>query len=181
MARPKQAPKSTAARTAEKKAAAAAAAADEDVEVPQEQQPLTVLPGDDDNTNAAVSAKKAKKLRKPRTASGKPRKPHRFRSGTVALREIRRFQKSTELLMRRAPFNRLVREIAQDYKTDCRFRAAAIHALQEAAEAFIVEIFQDTNLNAIHSKRITIMAKDMLLARRIGSTAHGVADMNRTA
>jgi hypothetical protein len=66
--------------------------------------------------------------------SGGIKKPHRYRPGTVALREIRRFQKSTELLIRKLPFQRLVREIAQDFKTDLRFQSAAVAALQEAAE-----------------------------------------------
>merc|ERR1719206_1154251 len=65
-------------------------------------------------------------------------KPHRYRPGTVALREIRRYQKSTELLIRKLPFQRLVREIAQDFKTDLRFQSAAIGALQEASEAYLV-------------------------------------------
>ena len=95
------------------------------------------------------------------------RKPHRFRPGTVALREIRRYQKSTELLIRKLPFQRLVREIAQDFKTELRFQAAAIAAFQEAAEAYLVGLFEDTNLCAIHAKRVTIMPKDMQLARRI--------------
>lgn len=95
------------------------------------------------------------------------RKPHRFRPGTVALREIRKYQKGTELLIRRLPFQRLVREIAQDIKNDVRFQSAAILALQEAAEAYLVSLFQDTNLAAIHAKRVTIMPKDLQLARRI--------------
>lgn len=85
----------------------------------------------------------------------------------VALREIRRYQKSTELLIRKLPFQRLVREIAQDFKTDLRFQSAAIGALQEAAEAYLVGLFEDTNLCAIHAKRVTIMPKDIQLARRI--------------
>lgn len=95
------------------------------------------------------------------------RKPHRYRPGTVALREIRKYQKSTELLIRRLPFQRLVREIAQDIKTDCRFQSTAILALQEASEAYLVGLFEDTNLCAIHAKRVTIMPKDIQLARRI--------------
>uniref|UniRef100_A0A8C4UUY7 H3.3 histone A n=1 Tax=Falco tinnunculus TaxID=100819 RepID=A0A8C4UUY7_FALTI len=87
--------------------------------------------------------------------------------GTVALREIRRYQKSTELLIRKLPFQRLVREIAQDFKTDLRFQSAAIGALQEASEAYLVGLFEDTNLCAIHAKRVTIMPKDIQLARRI--------------
>ena len=98
---------------------------------------------------------------------GGVKKPHRFRPGTVALREIRRYQKSTELLIRRLPFQRLVREIAQDYKTDLRFQSSAIAALQEAAEAYLVGLFEDSNLCAIHAKRVTIMPKDIQLARRI--------------
>lgn len=98
---------------------------------------------------------------------GGVKKPHRYRPGTVALREIRRYQKSTELLIRKLPFQRLVREIAQDFKTDLRFQSAAIGALQEASEAYLVGLFEDTNLCAIHAKRVTIMPKDIQLARRI--------------
>jgi histone H3 len=88
--------------------------------------------------------------------TGGIKKPHRFRPGTVALREIRRYQKSTELLIRKLPFQRLVREIAQDFKTDLRFQSAAIGALQEASEAYLVSLFEDTNLCAIHAKRVTV-------------------------
>ncbi len=98
---------------------------------------------------------------------GAVNKPHRYRPGTVALREIRKYQKGTELLIRKLPFQRLVREIAQDFSTDLRFQSTAILALQEAAEAFLVGLFEDTNLCAIHAKRVTIMPKDMQLARRI--------------
>ena len=95
------------------------------------------------------------------------RKPHRFRPGTIALREIRKFQKSTELLIRKLPFQRLVREIASDFKTDLNFQSQAILALQEASEAYLVGLFEDSNLCAIHAKRVTIMPKDIQLARRI--------------
>ena len=95
------------------------------------------------------------------------KKTHRFRPGTVALREIRRYQKSTELLVRKLPFQRLVREIAQEFKTDLRFQSSAVLALQEASESYMVGLFEDTNLCAIHAKRVTIMPKDMQLARRI--------------
>ena len=100
-------------------------------------------------------------------ATGGVKKPHRYRPGTVALREIRKYQKSTELLIRKLPFGRLVREIAQGFKTDLRFQSAAVMALQEAAEAYLVHLFEDTNLAAIHAKRVTIMPKDIQLARRI--------------
>ena len=95
------------------------------------------------------------------------KKPRRYRPGTVALKEIRRYQKSTELLIRKLPFQRLVREIAQDCMADLRFQSSAILALQEAAEAYLVGLFEDTNLCAVHAKRVTIMPKDMQLARRI--------------
>ena len=95
------------------------------------------------------------------------KKAHRFRPGTVALREIRKYQKTTELLIKKAPFQRLVREVTQDFKSDLRFQSAAIMALQEASESYLVGLFEDTNLCAIHARRVTIMPKDMQLARRI--------------
>jgi histone H3 len=114
-----------------------------------------------------VASKQARKSSASAASSGGIKKPHRFRPGTVALREIRRYQKSTELLIRKLPFQRLVREIAQDFKTDLRFQASAVMALQEAAEAYLVGLFEDSNLCAIHAKRVTIMPKDIQLARRI--------------
>ncbi|MCD7454139.1 5-hydroxytryptamine receptor 2A [Datura stramonium] len=108
-----------------------------------------------------------KDARKSAPATGGVKKPHRFRPGTVALREIRKYQKSTELLIRKLPFQRLVREIAQDFKTDLRFQSFVVAALQEAAEAYLVVLFKDTNLYAIHAKRVTIMPKDIQLAKRI--------------
>ena len=108
-----------------------------------------------------------KAARKQAPATGGVKKPRRNRPGTVALRQIRRYQKSTELLVRKLPFQRLVREIAQDYKTDLRFQSTAVMALQEATEAYLVGLFEDTNLCAIHAKRVTVMPKDMQLARRI--------------
>ncbi|XP_053346410.1 uncharacterized protein LOC128516128 isoform X1 [Clarias gariepinus] len=92
-----------------------------------------------------------KAARKSAPATGGVKKPHRYRPGTVALREIRRYQKSTELLIRKLPFQRLVREIAQDFKTDLRFQSSAVMALQEASEAYLVGLFEDTNLCAIHA------------------------------
>jgi histone H3 len=137
-----------------------------------------------------------KAARKSAPAAGGVKKPHRYRPGTVALREIRRYQKSTDLLIRKrkqyfdlqcacaivlfdltshsspfatgtVPFQRLVREIAQDFKGDLRFQGSAVLALQESAEAYLVGLFEDTNLCAIHAKRVTIMPKDIQLARRI--------------
>lgn len=142
--------------------------------------------------------------RKSAPTAGGVKKPHRYRPGTVALREIRKYQKSTDLLLRKLPFQRLVREIAQDFKNDLRFQSTAILALQEASEAYLVGLFEgtgrtecsecfvllflfvlcsdvccfsflcfvvlDTNLCAIHAKRVTIMPKDIQLARRIRGT-----------
>jgi histone H3 len=114
-----------------------------------------------------------KAARKMAPTKGGVKKPHRFRPGTVALREIRRYQKSTDLLIRKAPFQRLIREIAQDFKTDLRFQSSAVLALQEASEAYLVGLFEDTNLCAIHAKRVTIMPRDIQLARRIrGDQTH---------
>ena len=95
------------------------------------------------------------------------KKPHRFRPGTVALCEICHYQKNTELLIRRLPFQRLVWEIAQDFKTNLRFAVQTMAALQEAAEAYLVGLFEDSNLCAIHAKQVTIMPKDIQLARHI--------------
>ena len=131
--------------------------------------------------DAALAARQ-RKLKAARNGSSGVKKPHRYRPGTVALREIRRYQKSTDLLIRKAPFHRLVREIVQalieerkdDVKTKhdspmdkVRMQSTAILALQEASEAYLVGLFEDVNLCAIHAKRVTIMPKDMQLARRI--------------
>ncbi|KAK2628415.1 hypothetical protein QTJ16_001518 [Diplocarpon rosae] len=98
------------------------------------------------------------------------RKQRRFRPGTKALKEIRQYQKSTDLLITKLPFSRLVREVAMMLRpagTGMRWQSQAIQALQEASEAFLVHLFEDTNLCAIHAKRVTIMQKDIQLARRI--------------
>ncbi|XP_021844018.1 histone H3.3-like [Spinacia oleracea] len=117
-------------------------------------------------TLATKFASQGRKSR-PRPSTGGVKRPHRFRPGTVALREIRKYQKSCEMLIRKLPFQRLVREIAQNFKTDLRFQSHAVLAIQEAAEAYLVGLFEDTNLCAIHAKRVTIMPKDVQLARRI--------------
>ncbi|XP_014662531.1 PREDICTED: histone H3-like [Priapulus caudatus] len=102
--------------------------------------------------------------------SSSAKKPHRYRPGTRALMEIRRFQSTTSLLMRKLPFARVVREIALALShggIGWRWEVNAIRALQEAAEAYLVHLFEDTNLCCIHANRVTIMPKDMQLARRI--------------
>ena len=102
-----------------------------------------------------------------RASACEARTKRRYRPGTVALREIRRYQKSADLLIRKAPFQRLVREIVQDFKIDVRLQSTALLALHEAAEAYLISLFEDTNLCAMHAKRVTIMPKDMRLAKRI--------------
>ncbi|KAF0739426.1 hypothetical protein Ae201684P_009935 [Aphanomyces euteiches] len=99
----------------------------------------------------------------------------RYRNGQKAFLEIRRYQKSTELLLRKLPFARLVREIQLQFSgigQQYRWQAEALLALQEAAEAHLVRIFEDANLCAIHAKRVTIMVKDIQLARRIRGREH---------
>ena len=91
----------------------------------------------------------------------------RFRPGRLALNEIHYFQKHTHLLIRRLPFQCLVREVADSFKTELRWRSSALMALQEACEAYLVWLFEDSNLCAIHAKRVTIMPKDIQLACRI--------------
>ncbi|CAN0877711.1 Histone H3-like centromeric protein CENH3 [Linum grandiflorum] len=99
----------------------------------------------------------------------KQRKKHRFKPGTRALREIRHFQKTIGFLIPVAPFIRLVKMISQEFSSGVnRWQAEALVALQEAAEDFLVHLFEDGMLCAIHAKRITLMKKDMELARRIG-------------
>nr|BAD90788.1 histone 3 [Marchantia polymorpha] len=106
----------------------------------------------------------SKAARKSAPSTGGVKKPHRYKPGTVALREIGRYQKSTELLIRKLPFQRL---IAQDFKSDLRFQSSAIGALQESVESYLVSFLEDTNLCAIHAKRVTIQSKDIQLARRL--------------
>jgi len=111
-------------------------------------------------------------------AEGKIRKKHRFKPGTVALREIRRYQRSTENLVPKLPFQRLVREIAQEQRLvreiagkycpqGIRFKRRALMALQEASEAYLVELFEDTNLITVHRQKCTITPGDLQLALRL--------------
>ena len=123
---------------------------------------------------AAEHAAQAAKKSGVKAQKGGLKRLHRFRPGTLALKEIRRYQKSTELLIWKLPFQRLVHEIANDIDVcpahlhgKIRFQSAAVMALQEASEAYLVGLFEDTNLCAIHAKRVTIMPKDIQLARRI--------------
>jgi histone H3 len=104
------------------------------------------------------------------------RKPHPWRPGTVALREIQKFQKNTDLLIRKAPFQRLVCKIALKFgKSDLRMQSTAVLDLQEAVEYFMVDVFSDTNLCAMHSKCVIIMKKDVVLTCRIQGIPMGRA------
>jgi histone H3 len=105
--------------------------------------------------------------RKSAPATGGVKKPHRYKPGTVALREIKKYQKSTENLIRRLPFQRLVREVANEFKNDLRMQRNALLALQEATEAYLVSLAEDSNLCAIHARRVTLMPKDINLAEKI--------------
>ncbi|XP_052021979.1 histone H3.3A-like [Apodemus sylvaticus] len=118
--------------------------------------------------NASKKQLATKAAHKSAPSTGGVKKLHRFgyRPGTVTLREIR-LSESTELLIRTLPFQRLVREIARDFKTDLRFHSAATGALHEASEACLVGLFEDTNLCVIHAKRVTIMTKNIQLACHI--------------
>ncbi|KAJ5375463.1 Histone-fold [Penicillium concentricum] len=135
-------------------------------------------PADGDGT--PTKARKMKGVNKvaKTTANVQPGDPtptgrrRRYKPGTVALKEIRRYQRSYDLLIAKLPFSRLVREVAldllpADVGAELRWQSFAIQALQEAAEAFLVHLFEDTNLCALHAKRVTIMQKDIQLARRI--------------
>jgi histone H3 len=95
------------------------------------------------------------------------RKPHRFRPGTIALMQIRAYQSTTKLLIRKVPFQSLVRTIAENIKVGLRFQGSAVLALQESVESYIVGLFTDSKMAALHDKRSTVMIKDIQLARRI--------------
>ena len=100
-------------------------------------------------------------------AIGGCKKPHRYRPGTVALHEICKYQKSTDLLLCKLPFQRFVREVTQDNRGGLHFQATALAASQEASKAYLIGLLEDTNLCAIHARRVTIMPKDLQLSRRI--------------
>ena len=121
----------------------------------------------------ASKGKKSLKGMKAKKGVIKPRRivPEKTKSkvkpGTLALREIRKYQATTGLLLGKAPFQRIVREIAQGIRFDLRFQPDAILALQTAGEAYLTRLFEDANLAAIHAKRVTVQPKDFALARRL--------------
>merc|ERR1712094_88056 len=115
----------------------------------------------------AMKSQSGQGPRKALASKAGQKKQKRFRPGTKALREVKKYQKTTELLMRKLPFQRLVREIAHESNADLYFQRQALLALQEATETYLVGVFEDTNLAAIHGKRVTIMPRDLQLARRL--------------
>ena len=128
----------------------------------------TTHPAEMSRTKTTAVAKSSKKASK--AAAGPKKagaKKFRWRPGTVALRQIRKFQKSTDLLLRKAPFQRLVRELATGHKEGLRWQASAVAALQEATESYVTGLLSDSNLCALHAKRVTLMARDLQLARRL--------------
>ncbi|KAM8888501.1 histone H3-like centromeric protein A [Synchiropus picturatus] len=128
-----------------------------------QQRPPSASPVPGPSTSAGHQQRRA-------SAPQSPRKK-KFRPGTKALMEIRKYQKSTDLLLRKAPFARLVREISRSFITEnYMWQVNALLALQEAAEAFLVRLFADANLCAIHAKRVTLFPRDIQLARRIRGT-----------
>ena len=133
------------------------------------QQHRGKVPRKDLTIKAAQKRARQKKKTRQNQEGGRAKK--RYRPGTVALREIRRYQKKTELLIRKLPFQRYCREVAQDVKpssiTNVRFSPLAFDTLQEAAEAYLIGLFEDTVLCCVHAKRVTIQLKDIILARRI--------------
>mmetsp|Transcript_42209 Transcript_42209/g.30916 ORF Transcript_42209/g.30916 Transcript_42209/m.30916 type:complete len:172 (-) Transcript_42209:56-571(-) len=126
--------------------------------------------------NKKVSSKAASstgsKVGKKKTAPAEGGIKRKWKAGTVALREIKRYQKQVHALLPRAPFQRLVRHVCEAIDQEVRFQAAALEALQEACEAYLVGLFEDTQLCAVHANRVTIMKKDMDLARRIRGERH---------
>lgn len=125
-------------------------------------------PRDEAEGRISSASSSSNRPRGPSNAQPRVRRKRRMRPGEKALREIRQYQSSTSLLLRRLPFARLVREIQHGLtRQPYRWQGSAILALQEASEAHLVGLFEDSNLCAIHGKRVTIMPKDMQLARRI--------------
>lgn len=128
------------------------------------------IPAPSGNREGAQEARRVARLQHPVQSAQVAPRHRRHKPGMKALKEIRRYQRSTELLIRKMPFRRLVKEISQDFTANgdpIRMQVSAVEALQEAAESYLVSIFEDTNLCAIHGKRVTIMTRDIQLARRI--------------
>ncbi|TNV75854.1 hypothetical protein FGO68_gene13389 [Halteria grandinella] len=131
---------------------------------------------------SVATGSKASKIEKSRKktapAEGGNKKQRRFRPGTVAIREIKRYQKATTFMLSKAPFQRFIRTICEGIDGQLRFQSQALIALQEAAESYLTGLFEDANLCAIHATRVTVMKKDLDLARRIrGERFHDHRDL----
>ena len=120
-------------------------------------------------TAVAKAPKKEKgaKRKKAKAKQGKVGKKFRWHPGTCALRQIKRYQKTTNVLCRKAPFQRMIRELATSHKEGLRWQASAVMALQEATDSYVTGLLSDSNLCALHGKRVTLMARDLALARRL--------------
>lgn len=122
--------------------------------------------------NKVIRMRKEEEKKKRAENPDLEKKKIKYKPGTVALREIKRYQKSVDILLPRAPFQKVVREITQSIDNDLRFQGAALMAIQEAAESYLVGIFEDSQLCSLHAKRVTVTLADMRLARRIRGDAH---------
>lgn len=103
----------------------------------------------------------------PTMSAGKKKINRYHKPGVMALKEIYRYQKSTDLLIKKMPFRRVIRELAREINPELRFRSVALQTIQECAENFLVKLCEDSKLVAIHAKRVTMMAKDLLLILKI--------------
>lgn len=137
---------------------------------PKRRQPLSAAESPERSARASTSAAGA---RRPAAEHSPTKRKYRFRPGSRALLEIRKYQKSTDLLLRKLPFSRLVRELTSRLTVHpLNWQSFALLALQEATEAFLVKLFEDSNLCTIHGKRVTLFPRDMQLARRIRGIEH---------
>ena len=122
--------------------------------------------------NQKKPQKKSQTKKKSSTQEGEKKK-RKYRPGEVALREIRKYQKTTDLVIRRLPFQRLCRDVAHEIMPEVRFQQATLQALQECTEMYIAALFEDTQLCTLHAKRVTVFQKDMILAQRIRGDKYG--------
>ena len=118
-------------------------------------------------TKRSLGQKKGKKSAAAGAGASGLKRAFRWKPGTVALRQVKRLQKSTELLVAKAPFSRLVREIAESHKAGLRFQSSAVAAIQEATESFVISLLGDANLTALHANRVTALPRDLQLVRRL--------------
>lgn len=104
---------------------------------------------------------------------GEGSKKMRKRPGAMALREIRKYQRSTDTVIRRLGFQRLVRDIAQQIVPEAKFQQSSLKVIQECTEMYLCRLFEDSQLCTLHAKRVTVFVKDMALAKRIRGDRYG--------